>query len=509
MSGPKKADVEAQLNIARNVQRKCANLLADLEEATTATILSKVNSLLDQATTTITALRREHKALTGDFAHTAKALIAQAEQALDNARSALQQAHQKAAQAESLKQQANHTFAQGEHLYERAAESNRRLDPHYRQPEMEWAKQAQALFEQAASELAQAAQARRKAERAAVEALRLAGQAVATAISSHQHIQALQAEAEARRRAEEEARRIAEQQKREAALALAQAHAAFNRLATLPHDKFCPGKADRIKRSLDAADQAMAAGQFTEATSIARQIPEAVGQLEQEVIQAQQAFERRRAEAEAEISALAAAIGSADAQLVAQWSDEPQALAQAQSALQAAQHAVAAEDFAAAAQQAQAARQALAQALNSAAENRSADEKRRFIGQAIMDALTELGFQVSFEPGSRTEPLRIAGQTADEQGRGDFDIALPLEGEVDFEVNAPAGDTTCVAAVQELQKRLAERGIRWETTDWGHAKGAVDRSTTVEHKPRNREEQAQHPSRSHQVSQRSPGHSGH
>jgi hypothetical protein len=31
----------------------------------------------------------------------------------------------------------------------------------------------------------------------------------------------------------------------------------------------------------------------------------------------------------------------------------------------------------------------------------------------------------------------------------------------------------------------------------------------VEHKPRNREEQAQHPSRSHQVSQRSPGRSGH
>jgi hypothetical protein len=485
MSGPKKADVEAQLNIARNSQRKCANLLAGMEEATTAGILREVDSILNQAAEVSANLRRELEALTGDLqrvapeaASSARAMAAQVQQELDKARAAVMQARQKAEEAERLKRRANETFVRAEREYERAAEATRRAGSHYLRQEMEWAKQAQALFDQAASELAAAAQARREAERAAVEALQRVKQAHASATGGYQQARAARSEAEARRRAEEEARRIAEQQRREAMLAVEQARAAFNRLAGMPHNKFCPGEGASIERGLEAAARALAEGRFPEATAAARRIPEEVRRLEEKVRQAQQEYERRRAEAEAAIGALAAAIDSADERLVAEWADDPQALERARQALRSAQQAVALEHFPEAARQAQTARQVLAQALNSAAENKSADEKRQIIGQAVMDVLEELGFDVSFEPGSRTEPMRISGQTPDPTGKGDFDIALPLEGEVNFEVNTPPGDTTCIAAVQELQKRLAERGIRWETTDWGHAAGAAAGITT-------------------------------
>ncbi len=479
MSGPKKADVEAQLNIARDSQRKCANLLAGMEEATIANILQEVDSILTQATAAAATLLRETDALGSlqHFAPEAAALVGtiaeQARSELESAQAALNRARRQANKAEQLKRQANETFSQGERLYEQAAAANRRLDPHDRRPEMEWAKQAQALFDQAADELATAARARREAERIAVQALQQAQQAHAALSSSARHVQAIRAEAEARRRAEEEARRITEQQRREATLAVEQARAAFQRLAELPHDKFCPGEGDEIKRSLDAAAQALAQGHFAAASAAATPISERVRQLEEKVRQAQRDYERQRAEAEAEVKALVAAVKSADEKLLAEWSDNPQALEHARQALRSAQQAIASERFSEAVNHAQAACQVLAQALNTAAENKSADEKRQIVGQAVMDVLAELGFEVSYQLGSRTEPMRIAGQTPEPTGKGDIDIALPLQGEVNFEVNTPHGDTTCVATVQELQKRLAERGIRWETTDWGHAEGAT------------------------------------
>jgi len=479
MSGPKKADVEAQLNIARAIQHKCASLLADIEEAATERILHDGDGILKQTAEIAATLRRELDAMKGDLERfvpelaSVREMAAQVQQELDNARAALKTAQAQVEQANQLKRKAHQTFADGEQQYRLAEESNRRPDPHYRYKEMEWALQAKELFDQAAAELADAAHVRREAERRAVEALRRARQAHAAATDGYQHIRLTRSEAEARRRAEEEARRIAEQQRREAVLSVEQARAAWNRLADLPHDKFCPGEAASIKHDLEAAAQMLEHGRFLEATEAAHRIPAMVHRLETKVRQAQQEYERQHAEAEAELRALAAIIDSTDEELIVQWANNPHALAHARHGMDLSQQAIKAERFAEAVRQAQAARQTLAQALNTAVENKRADDQRQIVGQAVMDVLAELGFDVSFEPGSRTEPLRISGQTPDVSGRGDFDIALPLMGEVRFEVNTPDGDASCIAAVEALQSRLAERGIRWQTTDWGHATGAA------------------------------------
>lgn len=484
MSGPKKAEVQAQLNIARNSQRRCANLLAGMEEAAIANVLREVESLLDQMAREAASLQREIEALTGNLERYAPEVASSAKKAADQARreweeakAAVEQARRKMAEAERLKSAGNRTFEQGEREYEQAAEAVRRAGSGYLYLEMEWAKQAQRLFDIAAAQLAQAAQARQEAERAAVTALQRARQARSAVADALQQAQTARAEASARQRAEEEARRIAEQQRRAALLAVEQARAALNRLNDIPHSKFFPGQGARIKEALEAAVQALNANRLQDALALAQPIPNQVMRLEAATRQAQQEYERRRAEAEAEIGALAAAIEGVDPKLVSEWANDPQALDRARRALQSAREAMAAERFSEAKQQAQAAHQALAQALRSAAENKSADEKRQIIGQAIMQTLEELGFDVSYEPGTRTEPMRISGQTPDVSGKGDFDIALPLEGEVHFEVNTPPGDRSCVAAVQELEKRLAERGILWKTTHWGHAEGATEAAT--------------------------------
>ncbi|GIV64043.1 MAG: hypothetical protein KatS3mg045_1382 [Bellilinea sp.] len=479
MSGPKKADVEAQLSIARDSQRKSANLLADMEESAIASILHEVDNLLNQAVEEVTNLHGVLEALSDhqermglDVISSTRDWVEQVQHLLDEARIAAESARRKAEEAEHRKQRANETFARGEEQYQRAAEANRRLDPHDRRPEMEWAKQARVLFDQAAAELAAAAQARKEAERVAVEALKWAIQARSTAANGSQQAHADQSEAEAWRRAEEEARRIASQHRQAAVLAVEQARVVFNRLNGLPHGKFCPGEGERIQRRLEEAIRHLNENRLSDAAALARSILDEVRRLEQMTRKAQQEFERQLAETQAEIEALAAAIQSADPGLIGEWADDPQALDNARRALQSAERAMAAEHYPEARQQARAAQQALAQALHSAAENKSADEKRKVIGQAVMSVLEELGFDVSFEPGSRDEPMRISGQTPDVSGKGDFDVALPLEGEVHFEINTPPGDTTCIAAVEELQKRLAERGVHWNTTDWGHAAGA-------------------------------------
>ena len=111
--------------------------------------------------------------------------------------------------------------------------------------------------------------------------------------------------------------------------------------------------------------------------------------------------------------------------------------------------------------------------MGAAVAAKEADDRRNEIGAAILDVLEEMHFDVSWDAGTRDQPLRLAGQTADESERGDFTVAIPLSGEVDFEVTATEGDTACVAAVQQLQAKLAERGIGWKTTDWGQAQDAA------------------------------------
>lgn len=112
---------------------------------------------------------------------------------------------------------------------------------------------------------------------------------------------------------------------------------------------------------------------------------------------------------------------------------------------------IAGEDFEVAAADAARARDALASATASAAAAKGQDLRRREVGEAIMDALEDLGFDISYEDGTRDERLPISGQVADATGRGDFDIEIPLDGEVDFEVTAEAGDVSCVNAIRSCR----------------------------------------------------------
>ena len=76
---------------------------------------------------------------------------------------------------------------------------------------------------------------------------------------------------------------------------------------------------------------------------------------------------------------------------------------------------------------------------------------------------------MTFEPGTKSEPMKISGQVPAVSGEGDFLLELPLDGEVDFEVTDTNADgSACSNAVATLRQRLADRGIAFTVTDWGH-----------------------------------------
>ncbi|HET7228703.1 MAG TPA: hypothetical protein VFJ16_01740, partial [Longimicrobium sp.] len=222
---------------------------------------------------------------------------------------------------------------------------------------------------------------------------------------------------------------------------------------------------------LDDAARQIGAGAFDQAAAGAARERDRLREAAASVAEAAREHARRRAEAESSVGVLDAATQSTDPALLAAWASEPHALEEAREALRAARAALEREAFDQAGSGAAAAAERLAATVRTAAEAQSLDERRAHLGDAIMETLEELGFEVSYEAGTRTEPLRISGQTPDASGRGDFDVALPLDGEVNFRVEAAEGDVACVAAVEALRERLAERGFGWSTTDWGHAQG--------------------------------------
>jgi tetratricopeptide (TPR) repeat protein len=384
MSGPKKADVEAALNVASNTQRQCAHLIAQAEQAMLEQLQQETGVALRQAEEVTRRLRAALAKLTPQMQRSAsgsvdsaQAEMARVEQWLSEAKTASAQAQHTLAQVQAHEQKAERLFQEAEQEYNRAARAIRQAGDHYLHQEMAWAEQAQALYDRAAAELTAAARLRQSAQQTVVTAL--------------QHAQAV--------------------------------------------------AATRLEETLTAA---------------------------------QREFARQRAAAEADLRALEVTLENLDATLLETWSDTPAALTEARQTLESIRDLMQSGTFEEAKRLTQAARQALGDALRSAAENQSAHEKREQIGAQVMGALEELGFDVSFESGSRTEPLRIAGQTPDPTGKGDFDIAIPLAGAVNFEVNTPEGDITCLAAVEALQKRLAARGMVWQTTHWGHAEGAAE-----------------------------------
>lgn len=190
------------------------------------------------------------------------------------------------------------------------------------------------------------------------------------------------------------------------------------------------------------------------------------------ILEAQRQLAERRAKAEAEVNDLEAVFNSVDSELINEWSGEKDILSIAHEELEVIKKLLESEKPEEAAIRAEKVKKSLDAAMRSAAENKESDERRTRTGHAIMDALRELDFDVSFEKGSTSQPMRISGQTVDETGKGDFDIEMPLNGEVDFEVTAQEGDISCVAAIKELQNRLSKKGVSWNTINWGHAEGA-------------------------------------
>jgi hypothetical protein len=478
MSGPKKADVVAALNIAQNTQRSCASLISRAETAAVRRVLADAEAAASAAAADAQAARRDADALRGEAealspeaVKAAQAAAARAEQAVAAAREGVADTARGLAAAERSEQSARELFERAEAAYASALAAVRAAGAHYLNNEMSSARAVQRMYDQAAAELRDAEKKRKEAERAAASALRAAGEARGAGAAARDRVRGARAEVEARRRAEEEARRITEEGRRRATLALEEARGALAALAELPHAQFAPGAADEAGRALAQAARGMADGRFDEVRAQAGRIRDQVGEVAARVAQAAREHALRRAEAESRVGVLAAAVESADGELLAAWSPTPDALDQARAALETARAALQREAFEEAGDGAGTAAERLAGTLHAAAQAHSLDERRAHLGEAIMDTLEELGFEVSFERGSRTDPLRISGQTPDATGRGDFDVALPLEGEVDFRVEAAEGDVSCVAAVEALRERLAERGFGWSTTDWGHAEG--------------------------------------
>lgn len=479
MSGPKKADVEAQLNIARNSQRSCANLISNAEDAAIDRILKDVDVILREVDSTGERLRREMDGLSSDMRRIAPESVNSANSEAEDSQRGLDAARAEAARVREavnnvvrMESSAESVFNRAESEYERASNAIRNAGDHYLHNEMEWARQATGLYDKAAGELASASRSRKDAAQVAAAALRHANEARAAMNNALKQVQSTKNEAAARLRAEEETRKIAEQKKKEAVIGIEKARSAIGRLSDMPHQKFRPGEVDRIVRDLDAGSRLIKENSFDEALKIASRIQGDAARLEKEVAEVVREFERRKAEADSQVSVLEAIISSMDQNLIREWSGIPGVIEAADSAHKTALQKIKGERFEDAGGVAQAAKKSLQEALQLAAEAKSANEKRSKIGDAVMSALEELGFDVSFEQGTRTEPLRISGQTPDELGKGDFDIAIPLDGNVDFEVNTSEGDASCVAAVLELQKRLEARGVKWNTTDWGHAEGA-------------------------------------
>lgn len=473
MSGPKKADVQAALNVAAATSRRAAAVVSAAETAALNDLLRRTEAVLasssSKASATTTAKRglAESKAGLPSVVGAARSLDA-ATAAQREAQAAASRARDEVARALHLDAQASATFAAAKAEYDRAEAALHRAGAHYLHDQMAWAQRARALYEQAETQGAAAAAARKKAKQSVAQALTRAEQSSSAIDTAVSRAAAARRESEEVVRAEAEARRIAEEARRKATLALESASSAINTLDPEACDKFRPGTRDNLTTRLMTADAALRRGDHAAAHRSAAGIPAEVDALAREVAVAQQEFQRRQAEATVALAELSSAITNADTELIAAWSDDSGASEAARRALTECHAAVAAERFdqATAAAQREVAR--LMAATNSAAESLGAHERRQAIGDAVMDVLGELGFDVSYEEGSKSAPLRIAGQTSRADERGDFDIEIPLSGDIDFEVTAEQGDGSCATAVRGLQERLAERGVTWQTTDWGY-----------------------------------------
>lgn len=473
MSGPKKAEVQAELGRAQNAARAAESRIAAVEMGVVNAILDRAQQALavaDSASLQLAAAADDLAGCRQEVASAAGALdaVARALNGVEGASAALASAQQQVKSASRADAAARVAFDRAQAEFDRAEAALRRSGGHYLRDQMAWAQEARRGFEAATQLANQAADLREHARRAAAAALSRAqasGPAVRSAVT---RASAARRESDERARAEAEARRIAQEAMRAATLAVSRAASSVSGLDKPAAEKFAPGRREALAGRLAEAQAHLRAGNSANAQQAAAGIDAEAARLGVEVARLKAVFEARRAECMAAIGELEAVIQAADPQLIANWADEPGALEAARSGLVQAQAGLDREQFEDASVRARALSAAVAEATTSGAAAHAANERRTSIGEAVMDVLAELGFDVSFEPGGKVDPMRISGQSANVDGRGDFDIRIPLDGEIDFEVTASQGDGGCAGAVASLQERLGERGVRWQTTDWGY-----------------------------------------
>jgi len=479
MSGPKRADVQAALNTAARAAEASRAVIAQTERDAFERLSGRLRDVLRNGGSLQASLSDAARLLggienAGPDTESAKQALASAGKALDASMRGTDAVDRSNAEADVAEAGARAAYDGAKAEYDRAAQALRASGSHYLHDQMAWAQSAQRKFDEAGRLAQHAAQLRASSKKAVTTSIEHAEAAVAAARRALDASDSAARAAEQRMRAAAEAARIAEEQRRAATSAVAEARIAFDSLDAGNVDKFLPGARDRFSDRLAAGESALLDGDHGAARTAVAGLVDEAAELRHESAKGRQRWDEARAAALAAQGELEALLASVDVELIEAWANDAMALSAGRSALADVQSLISSESFGTATATASAAHDALIAATVSAAAAHGQDLRRREIGDAVMDALEDLGFDISYEDGSREAPLRISGQTATPDGRGDFDIEIPLNGEVDFEVTAPEGDLSCVNAIHSLQECLAERGIGWAVTDWGHAEGHAD-----------------------------------
>ncbi len=463
MSGPKCADVEPSYYADSYSQYERATTIAQSEDAAMRLLLREAESIYREAETLAGRLSGDVSSLPTHFARLAPdatrevSVLAEAmRQSVRTARDQLRKAQEARGVSQQSTQTTSVSYARANAAHSQGAAQDGTV---------------RGLFNSVAHELKEAVETSRQATDGVRAAARLAREARSAAQNVQSRLSALRAEADAYLRAEEEAKRSQQEQQRQATIAIGQANAALKRLENLPHEKFRPGEVGRLRRSAERIERLLSSADYEEATEAALLLQHSAKQLDQEITVLQQELESRRTEAETLAGTLEACFGGTNRQLLEEWADDPAAYTKVEATLEGIRVALKSEQFEFVAAQAPTTMRALEEATTSAATNSGQHIARQDTDQAVMASLKEMNMDVFYTEGTRTEPSKIVGQTSDETGRGDIEISNPLVGKVDFLVETANGDASCVAAVLELQERLAQRGVNWKTTDWGHASG--------------------------------------
>jgi hypothetical protein len=480
MSGPKCATVIDHMALAREAQRRCNALLNRTGEAEgkeisaliaqAATILSNAEAVANKVHQDIKALSNEAEVADTTAQTAATKIASNLNTALTRATTTRDSAAKVVEKANASEKVAREQIKAAQAvLIEAEAQSavSQRTTA---------AQRARTQFDKATTAVERVAQDRQSARRQATAALAAAKEIASAADVAAGQLAAVRTELEARRRALAEAQRVA-QEARAATLAVDEAGAAVARCLVSPHEKFAPRAGESIRIALQEAQTELKAGRHTTAQSMAIAVEKDAQEISAAVAAAQSAFEARRAAAQSEGTALEGQIAAVpDLQQLFAWADDPQALEAAKAAVQAVGKAIDGEQFETATEIARAAQTRLVAAQESAIANAARDETRMQNALIIGTELKGMGYDVSMKAGTRDENLLLSGYAPNEEGRGDWDAEVHLDGTVHFEIKT--SDASCIAAIETLRERLAARAMQWTTTDYGHATDYAPKQNT-------------------------------